>query len=153
MCAWWVQILFGKIKCWERCYAVPMMVLKCFYDFYSRRYHSTKICKNPIFWKILKWLINAKNQKITYLSVWQKFLPKLGPLIPQNFSINISAFEWNPICDFIFSRLKVMPKNRSNTLLMTVCSKIPNIPSSEEFFKDVIVWERPIAPSIFFSFL
>ena len=28
--------------------------------------------------------INAKNQEITYLSVWQKFLPRLGPLYPQN---------------------------------------------------------------------
>ena len=53
------------------------------------RCHSTKICKILIFWKILKWLTNAKNQKITYLSVWQKFLPKLGTLIPQNFLTNI----------------------------------------------------------------
>ena len=88
-CAWCVQILFGKIKCWEQSKAVLMVLLKRFCNFYSRRYCSTKICKNLIFWKILKWLINAKNQKITYLSVWQKFLPKLGTLSPQTFSTNI----------------------------------------------------------------
>ena len=63
------------------------MVLKRLYNFYSWRYHSTKIYKNLIFWRILKWLINAKNQKIIYLSVWQKFLPRLGTLIPKIFRL------------------------------------------------------------------
>lgn len=61
-----------------------------------------------MFWKILKWLINAKNQKIAYLSVLQKFLLKQVDPIPQMLSTNISAFEWNPICVSIMSRSKFM---------------------------------------------
>ncbi len=81
-----------------------------------------------------KWLINAKIQKITYLSVWKKFLPELRTLIPQNYSTNIWTFEWNPICVFITSRSKVTLWNRNTSCLMADCSELPNITCVQEFF-------------------
>ena len=123
------------------------MVLELLYDFYSRRYHSTKICKNLIFWKILKWLINAKIQKITYLSVWQKFLLELRTLIPQNSSTNIWTFEWNPICVFITSRSKVTLWNRNTSCLMADCSELPNIPCVQELFKHTVGKHFFVLPS------
>ena len=49
LCATCSQILFWIVERKEQRHTVPNLCSKCFYDFYSRRCHSTKICKNLIF--------------------------------------------------------------------------------------------------------